>query len=298
MTTRESCIPAQSQMGNSVCPICRRSLSRGLTSWHEACDTCAYESAALIPNINLESAHAHIDEISRKSGLMKLRISNFDKLINEIRFLKGKGALLEIGCAHGWFLERAQSFFDVYGIEPDQNIYAGTCMKGLNVRLGYFPDVLKTDEVFDVIVFNDVLEHIRDVDGVLSACHRHLSDKGLLVINLPNSKGVFYQVSKLLCKLSLTSFFERLWQKELPSPHVHYFNSANLARLLRSHDLVVRKTGWLSTVDASGLYSRIAYTGSGNVVRNLAVCLGVILLLPILSILPSDIVYLIAEKKE
>jgi 2-polyprenyl-3-methyl-5-hydroxy-6-metoxy-1,4-benzoquinol methylase len=284
-------------MGHVLCPVCRTRLSQGLTSWHEVCDTCAYESATLTPNINLEAAHTHIDEISRESGLKELRISNFEKLINEIRLFKNRGALLEIGCAHEWFLERAKSFFDVCGVEPDQNIYAGTRIKGLNVRLGYFPDVLKAGEIFDVIVFNDVLEHIPDVNGVLDACRQHLRDTGILVINLPNSKGLFYQVSKLLCRLTVTSFFERLWQKGLPSPHVHYFDKENLARLLRSHDMVVRKIGRLSTVEASSLYKRVAYIGSESGTHNLLVFLGVLLLFPVMLIFPSDIVYFIAEKK-
>ncbi len=284
-------------MGNVLCPVCGTRLSKGLTSWHRVCDTCAYESAALTPNINLEAAHTHIDELSRESGLKELRISNFEKLINEIRLFKTRGTLLEVGCAHGWFLERTKLFFDVYGVEPDQNIYAGTRRKGLNVRLGYFPDVLEAGEAFDVIVFNDVLEHIPDVNEVLIACRQHLTDKGMLVINLPNSKGLFYQVSKLLCRLSVTSFFERMWQKGLPSPHVHYFDDENLARLLRSHDMVVKKTGRLSTVELSSLYKRVAYVGGGSSARNLLVFLGVLLLFPVLSILPSDIVYFIAEKK-
>ena len=284
-------------MGNVLCPVCRTRLSQGLTSWHRVCDTCAYESAALTPNINLEAAHTHIDELSREFGLKELRISNFEKLINEIRLFKSRGTLLEVGCAHGWFLESTKLFFDVYGVEPDQNIYAGTRRKGLNVRLGYFPDALEAGEVFDVIVFNDVLEHIPDVNEVLIACRQHLTDKGILVINLPNGKGLFYQVSKLLCRLSVTSFFERMWQKGLPSPHVHYFDDENLARLLRSHDMVVKKTGRLSTVELSSLYKRVAYVGGGSSARNLLVFLGVLLLFPVLSILPSDIVYFIAEKK-
>lgn len=281
---------------HTKCPVCENDLSRGLTSWHLVCTVCLYESAILTPHINVESVHASVDEVSRESGLKTLRISNFERLLNKIRQLKGHGALLEIGCAHGWFLEKAQSAFDVFGVEPDQSIYAGVQGKGLNVRLGYFPEVLEPGEVFDVIVFNDVLEHIPDVNRVLDACRRHMADKGILVINLPNSRGVFYRISKLLCKLSVPSFFERLWQKGLPSPHVHYFDSSNLARILRVHDFVIRAGGRLSTVEASSLYDRVAYAGSGSVVRDLLVCVGIIGLLPLQSILPSDIVYLIAEK--
>ncbi len=61
--------------------------------------------------------------------------------------------------------------------------------------------------------------------------------------------------------------------------------------------MVVRKTGRLSTVEASSLYKRVAYIGSESGTHNLLVFLGVLLLFPVMLIFPSDIVYFIAEKK-
>ncbi len=47
------------------------------------------------------------------------------------------------------------------------------CRKGLPARKGYFPDALDKKEKFDVIVFNDVIEHIPNIEGALASCFQH-----------------------------------------------------------------------------------------------------------------------------
>lgn len=91
-------------------------------------------------------------------------------------------------------------------------------LRGLPVRPGYFPDALTPDESFDAIVFNDVIEHIPDIASALDACNARLSENGLLVLNLPNSRGFFYRLSKIFARLGWRNPFNRLWQKDLPSP--------------------------------------------------------------------------------
>lgn len=78
-----------------------------------------------------------------------------------------------------------------------------------------------------------LIEHIPDINSIIAACHERLNDGGLLVLNLPSSDGVFYKLSRLFAAMGKFDFFERLWQKGLPSPHVHYFNRKNLSNLLQ-----------------------------------------------------------------
>jgi len=284
-------------MTEEICPICDNQLSSGCQPWHLHCKRCRYEKANLQPAINLHSNHQLIDEDDREAGLRDLRKKNFAELLDQIKSLRGSGGrLLEVGSAHGWFLEAARDDFEILGIEPDEYICESTLRRGLPVRRGYFPDVLEANETFDVIVFNDVLEHIPDAAIIISCCHECLRDNGLLVLNLPCSNGIFYKVSKLFCKLGLTSFFERLWQKDLPSPHLHYFNSANLIRFLKGNGFDVRVNGRLPALRLAGLYSRIAYAGGFGIIARFIIYIGVALSLPVLKIFPSDIIYVVSEK--
>jgi len=279
------------------CPVCQGELSESLLDWHFSCARCAYEQSSLLPTINQQAAHHNIDETARETGLRELRISNFRTLLGTLQRLRPDGGqLLDVGCAHGWFVEAAMETFDVLGLEPDHAVYAATVARGLPIRNGYFPQALRDAETFDVIVFNDVLEHIPPVIDVLHACHARLNSGGYLVVNLPSSDGLFYRLSKAFARLGYKSFFERLWQKGLPSPHVHYFNGANLAELLAGNGFVTVVTGRLPVLSLAGLYTRISYTGTMSRLSRAVIYAMVALSLPVLRLFPSDIVYVIARK--
>lgn len=283
---------------NKDCPVCAHQLSLGLQSWHVQCSHCGYEGAGLEPKINQQASHALIDEAAREDGLEQLRKANFARLLDEIAQVKGGGGrLLDVGCAHGWFLEMAAGRYEVTGIEPDEVVASATRARGLPVRAGYFPQVLAADERFDVIVFNDVIEHIPDIRSVLAACHHHLRDGGLLVLNLPNSDGLFYRLSRLLSRLGVQGFFERLWQKDFPSPHVHYFNPRNLQQLLANTAFEQQRGGRLETLNRKGLYTRIAYSKENGALRNGIVYLGALGSIPFLRMLPADIFFSISKKR-
>lgn len=285
-------------MSDTTCPVCQNTLSRGIRSWHYVCSSCSYEMASLKPSINQIEAHQPLDEIARESGLRAIRNSNFKKLLSKISALtQAKNKLLDVGCAHGWFLELAQKQFDVLGIEPDQAIFDQASKLGLPMRLGYFPAVLNSTEKFDVIVFNDVIEHIPDIQSAVKACHHHLSPDGLLVLNLPNSNGTFYRLSKIFTYLSFSGFFDRMWQVGMPSPHVHYFNQQNLGSLLNDQGFKIRESGRLDTLSFAGLYTRLAYAQKKSnplvtIPLYFTICLGI----PVLKILPADITYTIAQR--
>jgi len=284
-------------MPQNHCPVCRGPMKSSLQHWRFFCSVCAYEQSNLLPTINEHAAHEQIDEVARETGLRELRLANFKILLKAISQLQPAGGrLLDVGCAHGWFVETAMTQFDVLGIEPDTAIYASSAARGLPVRNGYFPEALQDGETFDVIVFNDVLEHIPPVIDVLRSCHQRLNDGGYLVVNLPSSDGVFYRLSRLFARAGFKGFFERLWQKDLPSPHVHYFNESNLAELLQHTGFVSVVRGRLPVLSLAGLYTRISYTGKMGIVSRVAVYCGVAICLPLLRLLPSDIIYLIAKK--
>ncbi|MGJ7515565.1 class I SAM-dependent methyltransferase [Pseudomonas baetica] len=282
---------------NNNCPICNETLVPGIQPWHFECATCHYEKGDLQPTINDLSSHELINEADRETGLREIRTSNFNTLIDVIsKFKPTGGSLIDVGCAHGWFVESAMIKFDVLGVEPDEMVFKSTVAKGLPVRRGYFPDALEASETFDIVVFNDVIEHIPGIDNVLAACHDRLNECGLLVINLPSSDGFFYKLSRFFGRIGKLGFFERLWQKDLPSPHVHYFNSKNLSDLLKNKNFTVIKSGTLPTIGLKGLYTRISYTGKLGIITKIFIYCMIAIALPIMRLLPSDIIYIVARK--
>lgn len=135
------------------------------------------------------------------------------------------------------------------------NVFKDVAKRALSIRQGFFPETLERNEKFEVIVFNDVFQHIANVESVLAACSTLLKPGGMLVLNLPSSQGAFYRIARFLSRLGCRSFFDRLWQRKLPSPYLHYFSSKNLPKLLENSGFEEVNVGRLPTLRLKGLYT-------------------------------------------
>lgn len=273
-----------------ICEACSSDMSSGLSNWHFLCRNCGLERSTLEPQINQLKS---INEIERENALRPIREHNFKLLVQRLKELSlsvtdKKHKLLDVGSAHGWFLEAAQNEFDVLGIEPDEIVANSALKKDLNVRKGFFPEVLGVQERFDIIIFNDVLEHIPTVKNILSQTAQHLSENGLLVINAPDSRGFFYRFSKLLHHFGKVGSFDRMWQVGMPSPHLYYFDRNSIDKIARQAGFKMIEEHSLSSIVVKGLFDRINYAG-GNKLINMLIGCAVLCSIPILKLTKSDI---------
>jgi 2-polyprenyl-3-methyl-5-hydroxy-6-metoxy-1,4-benzoquinol methylase len=284
---------------NQTCLVCSSvRVRQGCDSWHYECEDCGYESSTLKPMINDSTTNTLLDEDTRLRALKMLRKANFQTLHAVLRSLSPRGSrLLDVGAAHGWFLDEVKEHFQTTALEPDIQFEGLLKASGHIATIGFFPDALKRDAKYDAITFNDVLEHIPDTNAVLQACRHHLDDSGLLIINCPTSTGAIYRISKLLQKCGINSFFERMWQKGLPSPHLHYFNVKNLESLTSNNGFEIIHAGRLESISWDRLWDRISYAGNTPLLARWLVWLGITVLLPILRLLPADIVYCVARRR-
>lgn len=276
-----------------TCDSCGASLQAGCREWHFVCTGCGLERSTLEPQIN---ALDTIDETAREKALAPIRDQNFGVLLGWIGnyvdwhpITAHRPRLLDVGCAHGWFVEKAQATYDALGLEPDEAIAARALARNLPVRSGYFPQALADDERFDVIVFNDVLEHIPGVVRVLQGCAAHLAPGGLVVVNAPDRRGLFYRLSKVFCRLGRSSSFDRMWQVGMPSPHLYYFDTRSLEKAANAagFDLIAERT--LSSIVTRGLYARIRYAGNVSRVRAALLSGAIMMGVPLIRLFHSDI---------
>jgi SAM-dependent methyltransferase len=225
-----------------------------LADWCHRCPSCGTWGATLPVAINDEDSP--IDEVRREAGLRSIRQRVSGLILRRIEAAEPPGRrLLDIGSAHGWFVGAAAgSGYVAEGIEPDEGVAADA---GAPTRVGYFPDALDADERFDVLTFNDVLEHIPDPRAVVSACREHLSDGGLLSINIPSSSGLLFRTAVVARKRgSGQGLFDRLWQVGLPSPHLWFFDRPALVRLCESEGFDVVHAGTLPSMTWRGFWNR------------------------------------------
>jgi 2-polyprenyl-3-methyl-5-hydroxy-6-metoxy-1,4-benzoquinol methylase len=275
----------------SACPVCDAELRRTHHDWVLSCPQCGHLASTLEAAIEQPIAEGRIDEERRASALTALRRKNFDLILDRLAALGSHGSvLLDVGCAHGWFLDAAaKRGYAVHGIEPDGRVAARTAQRGHAVVVGLFPDALPAGARYDVIAFNDVFEHVHDPVHVLAACHDRLYPEGLLVINLPSSHGVFFRVASALDRIGVHGPYERLWQKGFPSPHRSYFHPDGLVRLVERHGFREAYRGTLVSTQREGLWQRLRFDTSAPVIASAALWVGICLAAPLLQRLPADI---------
>ncbi len=106
----------------------------------------------------------------------------------ETRYGFSRGALLDIGCGYGFFLELArQKGWRVYGTEPCVHARAYAASKSLEVdSKDIFARAYK-DKTFDVVTLFYVLEHLPDPLRYLREINRILKPGGLLLARVPHT---------------------------------------------------------------------------------------------------------------
>jgi len=144
-----------------------------------------------------------------------------------------KGALLEIGCGNGFFLEEAltQGYMAVQGVEPSA---AAVAQASPSVRPHLICDVMRPGlfeaEQFDVSCLFQVLDHIPNPGALLDECRRVLKPGALL----------------LCLNHDVESLSARLLKDRSPIvdiEHTYLYSPATISRLLTKHNLQVRKVG-------------------------------------------------------
>jgi SAM-dependent methyltransferase len=274
------------------CLICQTDMTGPHRGYWFECARCGFLASTLSPAIGEDAAHNTIDETRRREALDSLRHCNFERVLDTLQHLPipQPTRLLDVGCAHGWFLQAAaRRGFLPTGLEPDPAIAAQARREGLSVISGFFPQAIPDPAIFDVISFHDVFEHLPSPREAATDCFRRLSPGGHLVLVLPSSRGVLFRLARLLSRLGLHGPLDRLWQRGFPSPHLTYFHPAALEALLRPHGFREVHRATLPSFTRKGLWQRLRYDRRSSRYVSALQWLVLGLLSFIQALLPSDI---------
>ena len=158
-----------------------------------------------------------------------------------------KGKLLDVGCAHGFFLSAARERgWEVYGVEISKlaSDYARE-KYGLNVINKSLEDTHFPNKFFDVVTMWDVLEHLGDPPAVMVEVKRILRKDGFVFLQVPNFSG--FQ-SRLM---------RGRWKDIKPPYHLWYFTPKTLSQLVNSKGFsIVRIGGGKSPVSLKRFLSK------------------------------------------
>ena len=101
--------------------------------------------------------------------------------------------VLDVGCHMGAFGSaiKNRDGAEVWGVEPNSEA-AGVASQSLDRVINAFfsEDIDLPDQYFDVVVFNDVLEHMPDPWAALKLAAKKLTPDGCVVVSIPNLRHI------------------------------------------------------------------------------------------------------------
>lgn len=195
------------------------------------CNTCGLVRSdpvtdpQILAKLYKQSAFNYNDEVDNLKLTYGRYLSNLKKYGAE------KGALLEIGCGNGFFLEEAlkRGYSSVRGVEPSHDAVARA---GPSVRPHIVCDIMRPNlfgqEQFDVLCMFQVLDHISDPSSLLDECFRVLKPGGLFLCLNHNVKS-----------LSALFFGER--SPVVDIEHTYLYGPDTMSRLFALHGFDVLK---------------------------------------------------------
>lgn len=141
--------------------------------------------------------------------------------------------VLDVGCSTGYLAKTLVAFGNrVTGIEYDP---AAATVARAHAEQVHVADLDQAElasivagEVFDVVVFGDVLEHLRDPLPTLRQARRVLAPGGYVVISIPNVAHGDVRMSLMLGRFPYRNL------GLLDATHLRFFTRSNLQELLNS----------------------------------------------------------------
>lgn len=170
-----------------------------------------------------------VDElyVSQEEG----RSATFKKALKLVeRYAPGKGTILDIGSAAGFFLNVArEAGWKTYGVEPSKWMTEwGNKKFNVNIINGVLGETKFKKGFFDAVTMWDVLEHTPDPMAELKEVNRILKDRGILVINFPD-------IGSLLAKIAGSRWWFIL------SVHLFHFDRKTMKAILEKNGFEVVK---------------------------------------------------------
>ena len=181
------------------------------------------------------------------------------QLIERRRWVRGpEKQFLDIGCALGHALAEAEKWgFEARGIEPEAvaAAYAKDVTK-VNVHHGYFAFGALGGMTFDVIMLDNVLEHVPEPAVLFGEIARTLKSGGVFFLGVPPVEWIrkLTSISYIMperrptkdwrTRVSESRRFRFLSPMDTfgyPDGHVNYFSGRGVAMLARDHGLRVEQ---------------------------------------------------------
>ena len=162
--------------------------------------------------------------------------------------------VLEVGCGAGGFFDHLRQPCEVWGVEPNPEAARAAGLKLHRALAGRFDWV--ADELpngyFDMVVCNDVIEHMDDHDAFLEAIKSKLRPGGYIVGSIPNVRHI-----TALFKLLIAKDWPYSESGILDRTHLRFFTQKSLARTLQNHGYAIQMIEGIGSIITNGIVRQV-----------------------------------------
>ena len=286
-------------MNDYKCISCNSKMRIIFPGWILYCKKCGLRRL-----LNVDSKQdINFDEKLYVSAHEKQRKVLFNDLINMMHktgSIKNK-KILDVGCSLGWFMEILNNYDGKsFGIDNEKKFIKSAYNNGHKVVVSEFPNTPFKNSFFDWIIFNDVFEHLKNLDSAINEIKNLLNENGMVLLFVPNKNSLIYLVSEILAKFGYHKPLERLWLKHYPFPHQTYFTRKNLSKLMKKNGFIEVSydyKSYTSTVNIKSLMKIVKIDNSIGVIQALVLSIGLTVIRPISKILGPDSFICIYKKE-
>jgi len=227
-----------------ICPVCNNDkwnlklectdyLVSGKVFGISLCEHCGLLATNPRPPANeigkYYKAESYISHTDTDKGIISkiyktVRNITIKKKYNLLRkYMPEAKNILDVGCGTGYFLSYCrEQGMQVTGVEPDIDARK-FCVENQKLDV-YEEQFLKNNQnLFDIITLWHVLEHVHDLNARISELKAILSEKGILIIALPNP-------------LSHDALhYNKYWAAYDVPRHLYHFTPDVIKKLLDNH---------------------------------------------------------------
>ncbi|MBI5376536.1 MAG: class I SAM-dependent methyltransferase [Candidatus Schekmanbacteria bacterium] len=165
----------------------------------------------------------------------QIEMSYYQNMRPEIvKFLPcGYSKVLEIGCGEGNFRLNLQQDCEYWGIEPCK-----TVEKSANILTGTYEEVSGKlpDDYFDLIICNDVIEHINDTREFLLSVKKKMKKDSFIVGSVPNVRFIGNLIELLIKK-----DWEYKEEGVLDKTHIRFFTKKSFQRIVKDSRFIIEE---------------------------------------------------------